>query len=135
MLVFLCLLPLAWPRGYLITTEDTTKTPNIDSIVDEDGSDYTVDEDSSEYTDDNNEVKEKKPTQNTCKKFIKLLPKICKKIEDGTIQKSGKDYIGGLEAPWRRDILDMEAILQYQKFFQPPEDDRLVSARVDTISR
>ena len=140
LLVFLCLLPLAWPRGYLVTVEEIAKTPSIDNIVDEDGSDYTVDEDGSEYTDENDEVKESKPTKTTCEEFPKLLPKICKKIEDGTIKKGGKDYIGGLEAPWRRDMLqmDMGKILDFQKQWEilsNPEDNRLVSARVDKSSR
>ena len=140
LLVFHCLLPLAWPRSYLITTDDTTKNSWNENTVDEDGSDYTVDEDGSEYTvdedgseysDDNDEVEESKPTKTICEQFSESLPEICKKIEDGTIKKRGNDYIGGLEAPWRRDILRMEDILRWQ----PEEDHRLVSARVDKSSR
>ena len=131
LLFFHCLLQLGWPRGYLITTDDTTKNSLDENTVDEDGSDYTEDEDGSEYSDDNDEIVESEPTRTVCEQFSESLPKLCKKIEDGTIRKTGNDYIGGLEAPWRRDILVMTEILSWQ----PEEDNRLVSARVDKSSR
>ena len=141
LLAFQCLLPLAWPRSYLITTDDTKKNSLNETTVDEhgseysvdeDGSEYTVDEDGSEYSDDNDEVEESKPTKTVCEQFSEVLPELCKKIEDGTMMnKSGNDYIGGLESSWRRDILQMNVILQWE----PEEDNRLVSTRVDKSSK
>ena len=132
LLAFQCLLPLAWPRSYLITTDDTKKNSLNETTLDEHGSEYSVDEDGSEYSDDNDEVEESKPTKTVCEQFSEVLPELCKKIEDGTIMnKSGNDYIGGLESSWRRDILQMNVILQWE----PEEDNRLVSTRVDKSSK
>ena len=149
-LVLLCLLPGAWPRNFLIKTYDKTdaKTDNTTDAKTDDQTDVKIDvttkiDDSVEeagvdYYGSNYEESEEefRPTKTTCEEFSRELPKMCKKVEDGTIMKSGEDIMGGLGARWRRDIYEMEIILRWNKMYDnPAKDKRLVSTHVNTSSR